>query len=68
MKAHVLRPRSPVPVQLWHGFHDRFVPFQHGRWLAEHISGVDAHLRETDGHLTLLNRLPEIYEWLLRHW
>ena len=23
-----------VPVKVWHGRHDRFVPFQHGQWLA----------------------------------
>ena len=56
-----------VPVQLWHGVHDQFVPFQHGQWLAEHIPGVHAHLTETDGHLTLFNRVPEVHEWLLTH-
>jgi len=54
-----------VAVQLWHGRQDRFVPFQHGEWLAEHIPGVDAHLTEDDGHLTLTDRLPEIHDWLL---
>jgi pimeloyl-ACP methyl ester carboxylesterase len=56
-----------VPVQLWHGVHDQFVPYQHGQWLAERIPGVDAHLTETDGHITLaVNRIPEVHEWLLR--
>jgi pimeloyl-ACP methyl ester carboxylesterase len=31
-----------VPVQLWHGAEDRFVPVAHGRWLAERIPGVEA--------------------------
>ena len=57
-----------VPVQLWHGRHDRFVPFQHGEWLARHIPGVDAHLTDEDGHLTLLqNRVGQVHAWLLEH-
>jgi pimeloyl-ACP methyl ester carboxylesterase len=56
-----------VPVQLWHGAQDQFVPFQHGQWLAAHIPGVDAHLTDTDGHLTLLvDRVPEVHTWLLQ--
>lgn len=58
-----------VPVKVLHGRHDRFVPFQHGEWLAEHIPGAEADLSETDGHLTLLaNRIPDVHEWLLRRW
>jgi pimeloyl-ACP methyl ester carboxylesterase len=54
-----------VPVQLWHGEQDRFVPFQHGQWLAAQIPGVEAHLTQADGHLTLLDHVPEVHEWLL---
>lgn len=57
-----------VPVQLWHGRHDRFVPFQHGEWLASQIPGVDAHLTDEDGHLTLIQRrVGEVHRWLLEH-
>jgi len=57
-----------VPVQLWHGRHDRFVPFQHGEWLASRIPGVEAHLTDEDGHLTLLqNRVGQVHAWLLEH-
>lgn len=57
-----------VPVKVLHGRHDRFVPFQHGQWLAAHVPGAEASLTETDGHLTLLvNRVPEVHEWLLGH-
>jgi len=57
-----------VPVQLWHGRHDQFVPFQHGEWLASRIPGVEAHLTEEDGHITLLqNRVGQLHGWLLEH-
>ena len=55
-----------VPVKVWHGRHDRFVPFQHGQWLSKHVPGADAELSEEDGHLTLLTaRVGEVHEWLL---
>jgi pimeloyl-ACP methyl ester carboxylesterase len=54
-----------VPVQLWHGSEDRFVPISHGRWLAERIPGVDAHLSDEDGHLTIqISRIGEVHAWL----
>jgi pimeloyl-ACP methyl ester carboxylesterase len=55
-----------TPVQLWHGAQDRFVPLAHGQWLAERIPGVEAHLSEQDGHLTIqLERIGEVHAWLL---
>jgi pimeloyl-ACP methyl ester carboxylesterase len=57
-----------IPVQLWHGRQDQFVPFQHGEWLASQIPGVEAHLTEDDGHLTLLqHRVGDVHTWLLKH-
>ena len=55
-----------VPVQLWHGEQDLFVPFAHGRWLADRIPNVDARLSAEDGHMTLMQRrIPEVHAWLL---
>jgi pimeloyl-ACP methyl ester carboxylesterase len=54
-----------VPSLLWQGVQDLMVPVAHGRWLAERIPGVDAHVSEEDGHLSIaVGRLGEIYDWL----
>jgi pimeloyl-ACP methyl ester carboxylesterase len=56
-----------VPVLLWQGVQDLMVPVAHGRWLAERIPGVEAHISEEDGHLSIaVGRLGEIYDWLQR--
>ena len=53
-----------VPLQLWHGGQDRFVPFSHGMWLAARVPHAEAHLDPKGGHLTLVNQYPEIMKWL----
>jgi pimeloyl-ACP methyl ester carboxylesterase len=54
-----------VPTLLWQGVQDKMVPVEHGRWLAERIPGVEAHISEEDGHLSIaVGRLGEIYDWL----
>ena len=53
-----------VPVQIWHGDQDRFVPFSHGTWLAAHVPGADAHLEAGQGHLSLItSRVPDVHRW-----
>ncbi|HEU0193110.1 MAG TPA: alpha/beta fold hydrolase [Gaiellales bacterium] len=42
-----------VPLRLYHGRHDRFVPASHGEWLAAHIPAADARILEDEGHLSL---------------
>ena len=54
-----------VPVLLWQGGQDLMVPVAHGRWLAGRVPGVEAHISDPDGHLSIaVGRLGEIYDWL----
>ncbi|MEO8851616.1 MAG: alpha/beta hydrolase [Allobranchiibius sp.] len=43
-----------VPVQVWQGSEDLMVPAAHGRWLAQAVPGVQAHLLEGEGHLSVV--------------
>jgi pimeloyl-ACP methyl ester carboxylesterase len=55
-----------VPVQVWQGRKDRFVPYAHGATLAAQIPGADARLSDEDGHLSISERrMPEVHAWLL---
>lgn len=55
-----------VPVLVWHGRQDRFVPPAHGQWLANTIPNPDVRFTADDGHLTLMvNRIPEVHAWLI---
>lgn len=56
-----------VPVQVWHGQKDLFVPYAHGEWFARNIPGVEAHLEPDEGHVTLFQRVPEVHRWLKSH-
>jgi pimeloyl-ACP methyl ester carboxylesterase len=59
-----------VPVKVWHGLDDRFVPAEHGRWLAGAIPGAESDIRDGDGHLGVAaTRIGDVHEWLLgRAW
>jgi len=57
-----------VPVQVWHGAQDQFVPVAHGRWLAERIPNAEEHVYDEDGHLTLqIARIGDVHAWLVSH-
>jgi pimeloyl-ACP methyl ester carboxylesterase len=45
--------QRPAPVAIWQGDQDRMVPYAHGKWLADNITAVRAHLLPGEGHLTL---------------
>lgn len=57
-----------IPVKIWHGAQDRFVPPQHGRWLANQIPTSEERFSDREGHLTVLvDGISEVHEWLLSH-
>jgi pimeloyl-ACP methyl ester carboxylesterase len=57
-----------IPVKVWHGLEDRFVPFAHARWLADAVPGAQAEVRDHDGHFTVVSeRIGEVHEWLAQY-
>jgi pimeloyl-ACP methyl ester carboxylesterase len=55
-----------VPVSVWHGREDRFVPLAHGEWLAAQVPGARSHMVEGEGHISLSrNRYGEVLDELL---
>jgi pimeloyl-ACP methyl ester carboxylesterase len=55
-----------VPVSIWQGREDRFVPLSHGEWLAANIPGARSNLVEGEGHISLSReRYGDILDELL---
>lgn len=54
-----------TPVSLWHGAHDQAVPVVHGRWLAVHVPGIEAHILADEDHSNVEDDNREAaYAWL----
>jgi pimeloyl-ACP methyl ester carboxylesterase len=55
-----------VPVSIWQGREDRFVPLSHGEWLAANVPGARSNLVEGEGHISLSReRYGDILDELL---
>jgi pimeloyl-ACP methyl ester carboxylesterase len=55
-----------VPVYIWHGEQDRFIPAAHGAWLTGHLPGARGRLRADEGHLSItLSAYGEILDALI---
>lgn len=54
-----------VPVDIWQGRQDRMVPFEHGQYLAAKVPNAQAHLFATEGHVSIVNQLPQLLADLL---
>lgn len=54
-----------VPVSIWQGGQDRMVPFSHGQWLADRVSGARVHLYPEEGHISLVAQVDRILAGLV---
>lgn len=54
-----------VPVLLWHGEDDVFVPPAHTAWLARRIPTATYHVPRETAHFGAVEILPEILSWVL---
>jgi len=45
-----------VPVAVWHGGQDGFVPYAHGEWLAANVPGAVPRLDPAEGHFSIVDR------------
>lgn len=54
-----------VPVLVAQGSEDLMVPEAHGSWLAKHVRGAEPLAVPGLGHLALLDRMGDVYDWLL---
>jgi pimeloyl-ACP methyl ester carboxylesterase len=57
-----------MPVMIFHNEEDIYVPFSHGKWLAENIPNAKTNFSKEGGHFAVINRIPEAMTWLLSQW
>jgi pimeloyl-ACP methyl ester carboxylesterase len=55
-----------TPVLVVQGGGDRVVPRAHGEWLATGLPTAELWVRPDDGHVSILNAVPETMDWLLQ--
>jgi pimeloyl-ACP methyl ester carboxylesterase len=57
-----------IPVKIWHGTDDTFVPCGQGRRLAQRIPAAQADIRDGDGHMRVMaERVGDVHGWLAEH-
>lgn len=62
----VLDDPAMAPVAIWQGDQDRQVPYAHGQWLAQNVTGARAHLIPAEGHFSIVaNRIDGILDDLI---
>jgi pimeloyl-ACP methyl ester carboxylesterase len=54
-----------TPMSVWHGEHDRMVPFAHGVWVTRRAPRATAHLLSDEGHVSLLLRIGDLLDELV---
>ena len=53
-----------VPVSVWHGKLDLFVPYTHSIWLAAHLPTSELHQFDFEGHLSVFERRVLPLSWI----
>jgi pimeloyl-ACP methyl ester carboxylesterase len=54
-----------APVLLVQGEEDRVVPSSHARWMHAHLPASKLQLLPGDGHVSALDAVPELLDWIL---
>ena len=57
-----------VPIRLWHGDADSFVPLEHAEHLAALIPDTELRIRPREGHMGNLDAAEEVLDTLLGLW